>query len=123
MARFVERDEHAWDDFAQAPVLPVGEDGGVESGFDRTLPVMVMRIRINGDIESRVGWGFVMVDGASWSAAFGINAEVDLAALSQRDEGRRVDRRRRHDERLDEQEIRKAYPKVNGWMTTSESSG
>jgi len=78
----MKRNEHAWDDFAQAPILPVGEDGGVESGYDRTLLVMAMRVRISGDIENRVRRGFVAVDGASSYAAFGIDAEVDLAALS-----------------------------------------
>jgi hypothetical protein len=77
----VEGDEHSWDDFAQKPVLSAGEDGGIESGLDRTLLVMVGRIRIDGDIEKRVDWRFVVFDGAS-SSAFGVNAEVDLAALS-----------------------------------------
>ena len=90
MVGLVERDEHPWDDFAQAPVLSAREDG-VESGLDRTLVVIERRTR---DIEERVSWGFVVFDGAS---AFCINAEVDLAALSQGDEGRRVDGCRRHD--------------------------
>jgi hypothetical protein len=77
----VERDEYSWDNFAQAPVLSVGEDGGIESGLDRTLFVMVRGTRIHGDIESGVGWRFIVFDSASF-AAFGIDAEVDLAALS-----------------------------------------
>jgi len=75
------RDEHPWDDLAQTPVLSIGEDGGVESGLDRTLLAMVGRTGINGDIEKRVVWWFIVFDGAS-SSAFGINAKVDLAAFS-----------------------------------------
>ena len=81
MVGLVEGDEHSWDYFAQKPVLSAGEDGGVESGLDRTLFVMVRRIGIDGDIEKRVNWRFVVFDGAS-SSAFGVDAEVDLAALS-----------------------------------------
>ena len=81
MAGLVEGDEHSWDDFAQKPVLSTGEDGRVESGLDRTLFVMVRRIRIDGDIEKRVGWGFIVFDGAS-PPALSVNAEADLAALS-----------------------------------------
>ena len=81
MARIVKRDEHSWDDLAQTPVLSVWEEGGVESGLDRTLLVMVRGIRIDGDIDERVCWRFVVLNNAS-SSAFGINAEVDLAALS-----------------------------------------
>jgi len=77
----VEGDEHSWDDFAQKPLLSAGEDGGVESGLDRTLFVVVRRIRVDGDIEKRVDRRFVVFDGAS-SSAFGVNAEADLAALS-----------------------------------------
>jgi len=77
----VEGDEHSWDDFAQKPLLSAGEDGGVESGLDRTLLVVVRRIRVDGDIEKGVDRRFVVFDGAS-SSAFGINAEADLAALS-----------------------------------------
>jgi len=81
VAGVVERDEHFWDDFAQTPVLSVWEDGRVESGLDRTLFVVVRRTRIDGDIEERVGRRFVVFDNTS-SSAFGINAEIDLAALS-----------------------------------------
>ena len=70
----MESDEHPWDDFAQAPVLSAREGGGVE-------PLVVLRrIGIDGDIEERVGWGFVVINGAL--SALGINAEIDLAALS-----------------------------------------
>jgi len=81
MGWFVERDEHPWDDLAQTSVLSVGEDGGVESGLDRTLLTVVGRIGIDGDIKERVGWRFIVFDGAP-PPAFGINAKVDLAALS-----------------------------------------
>ena len=81
VAGFVERDKHSWDYFAQAPVLSVGEDGGIESGLDRTLFVMVRGTRIDRDIEIGVSWRFIVFDCASLSA-FGIDAEVDLAALS-----------------------------------------
>lgn len=81
VAGLVEGDEHSRDNFAQAPVLSVGEDGGIESGPDRALVVMVRGTRIDGNIESGVGWRFIVFDGASL-VAFGINAEVDLAALS-----------------------------------------
>jgi hypothetical protein len=81
VAGLVERDEHPWDNFAQTPVLSVGEDGGIKPGLGRSLFVMVRGTRIDGDIENGVGWRFVVFDGAS-SSAFGINAEVDLAALS-----------------------------------------
>jgi hypothetical protein len=81
VAGLVERDEHAWDDFAQTPALSVGEDGRVESGHSRTLVVMVKRIRVDGNVEKRVGWRFVVFDGAS-SSAFRVNTEVDLAAFS-----------------------------------------
>ena len=108
MAGFVKRDKHPRDDFAQAPVLSVWKDGGVESGLDWTLiVVMVRRIGIDGDIEEKVGGGFVVFDDPS-SLAVGINTEVDLAALSEWNEGRRVDGRRRHDKRLDEEETRNA---------------
>jgi hypothetical protein len=76
----VERDEDARDDFAQAPVLSIWEDGGVESGLDRALVVIVGGIGIDGDIKETVGRGLVVFDGAL--SALGINAEVDLAALS-----------------------------------------
>lgn len=81
VTRLVERDKHSWDNLAQAPVLSVGKDGGIESGLDRTLLVMVRGTRIDGDIEIGMGWRFIVFDGAS-SSAFGIDAEVDLAALS-----------------------------------------
>ena len=81
VAGLVEGDEHSWDDFAQKPVLSAGEDGGVESGLDRTVLVVVRRIGIDGDIKERVGWRLIVFDDASPSA-FGVNAEVDLAALS-----------------------------------------
>ena len=77
----VEGDEHSWDDFAQKPLLSAGEGGGVESGFYRTLLVVMRRIRVDGDIDERVDWRFIVFDGAS-SSAFGVNAEADLAALS-----------------------------------------
>lgn len=79
MARFVERDEHARDDFAQTPVLSIGEGGGVESGFDRTL--IVRGIGIDRNIEARVSRRFVVINGAS-VFAIGVNTEADLAALS-----------------------------------------
>ena len=77
----VERDEHPRDDFAQTPVPSVGEDGGVESGLDRALVVMVGRIGVDGDIEEKVSRRFVVLYAPS-SVAVGINAEVDLATLS-----------------------------------------
>jgi len=77
----VEGDEHPRDDLAQAPALSIGEDGGVKSGLDRALVVMVRRIGIDGDVEKKVGWRFVVFDGTSLLAV-GINAEVDFAALS-----------------------------------------
>lgn len=81
MGWLVERDEHSRNDLAQTPVHSVGEDGGVESGLGRTLLAVVGRIGINGDIEERVGWRFIVFDDAS-SSAFSINTEVDLTALS-----------------------------------------
>ena len=79
MTGVVEGDEHPWDDFAQAPVPSVGEDGRVESRLDRAL--LMRRIGIDGDVEERVDWRLIVFDGAP-SSGFGINAEVDLAALS-----------------------------------------
>jgi len=81
VAGLVKRDEHAWDDFAQAPVLSVWEDRGVEPRPDRARIVMERGIGIDRDIEERVGWWFVVFNGAA-SSAFGVNAEVDLASLS-----------------------------------------
>ena len=42
---------------------------------------MVRRIGIDGDVEKKVGWRFVVFDATS-SLAVGVNTEVDLAALS-----------------------------------------
>lgn len=93
MIGFVERDEHARDDLAQASVLSAGKGGGIEIGSDRCL--FVRRIGIDGNIEKRVSRGFVVLNGAS-QFAFGVNAEIDFASLSQWDEGGRVDGCERH---------------------------
>lgn len=89
----VERDEEARDDLAQAPVLPIGEGGRVQSGFDRAP--LLRRIRIDRNIDAGVGWRLAVFYVASPSAIC-VDAEADLAALSQGDEGGRIDGRERH---------------------------
>jgi len=77
--RFVERDEHVRNDFTQASVLSTREGRAVESGLDRVL--LLKRIGIAGNIDERVDRWLVVFNGAS-SSAFGVNAEIDLAAFS-----------------------------------------